>query len=91
MFDILTKVKSDLGVTGTYQDATIKGYIDEVKEYMLDAGVHEKIVNSSVSSGLISRGVADLWTYGSGNASLSPYFMQRVIQLIYRTVEDVQT
>lgn len=78
---ILADVKTALGITGTYQDATIQSYIDEVKQFMLDGGVSESIVNASTSCGIITRGVSDLWNYGSGSASFSPYFYQRVIQL----------
>ena len=81
MADILTKVKSALGITGTYQDATLNIYIDEVKAYMKDAGVLESIINSDVSAGVIARGVTDLWNYGSNTGKLSDYFYQRVSQL----------
>lgn len=84
--ELLTKVKSTLGVTGTYQDTTLTIFIAEVKEYMLDAGVKQVVVDSSSSVGVISRGVSDLWNYGSGNATLSNYFMQRVVQLIFKEV-----
>lgn len=84
----LEKVKTNLGITGTYQDATIQGYIDEVKQFLLDGGVDESIVNSSSSVGVITRGVADLWNYGSGGTSLSPYFIQRAVQLSYKSVGE---
>lgn len=79
---MLEKVKAALGITGNFQDATLQEYIDEVKQYMLDGGVSENVVNSETSSGIITRGVADLWNYGSGQ--LSPYFIERVIQLRYK-------
>jgi len=79
---MLEKVKTNLGITGTFQNGTINGYIEEVKQFLIDAGVDSKIVeDEKYSAGIIYRGVADLWNYGSGGASLSPYFMQRVIQL----------
>lgn len=84
-FDILERVKSDLGLAGnTFHDSTLSGYISEVKEYLLDSGVSESVVNSELSAGVISRGVSDLWNYGSGGATLSPYFKERVVQLIYK-------
>lgn len=86
---LLEQVKSALGITGTFQDTTLSIYIDEVKSYMLDAGVKQTVIDSSVSLGVIVRGVADLWNYGSGDASLSNYFLQRVIQLAFR--EEVTT
>lgn len=81
MADMLDKVKIALGITGTYQDDTLTEYINEVKLYLLDAGVCEAIVNSDVSAGVISRGVSDLWNYGAGK--LSEYFYQRASQLVY--------
>ncbi|WP_286144705.1 hypothetical protein [Bacteroides caecimuris] len=78
---MIDKVKTNLGITGIYQDSTIQGYIDEVKQFMLDAGVQKEVVDAETSVGVITRGVADLWNYGSGGTQLSPYFFQRVIQL----------
>ena len=82
MEDVLKIVKEMLGITGDYQDNTLKCYIEEVQEYMKDAGISEKMVNDKASFGTIARGVCDLWTYGPGK--LSNYFMQRVIQLCYK-------
>ena len=41
-------------------------------------------------AGVFSRGVSDLWNYGSGGTSFSPYFMQRAIQLSGKTVADLE-
>lgn len=78
---MLEQIKNNLGITGTYQDKTIQGYIDEVKQFLLDGGVAKEIVEADSSVGIITRGVADLWNYGSGGTSLSPYFLQRATQL----------
>lgn len=77
--EILTVVKNTLGVTGSYQDSTLTCYINEVIEFMRSAGVTDP--TSSAAVGCISRGVADLWRYDGGEAKLSDYFVQRVIQL----------
>lgn len=86
---LLDKVKSALGITGNYQDATLSVYIDEVKSYMLSAGVPEDVVDSLSSAGVISRGVTDIWNYGTGDGKLSDYFYQRVSQLSY-VVEEAE-
>ena len=86
--EILLAVKTGLGITGTYQDETLKVYIADVKSFLIDAGVSEAVVNSSASVGVITRGVSDLWNYGSGNANLSQYFMQRACQLAYKEAEN---
>ena len=78
--EMLTKVKSALGIDGTYQDSTISEYIDEVVAFLVDAGVKQ----SDITAGVVSRGVSDLWSYGSGNGKLSEYFMQRAAQLSYK-------
>ena len=79
--ELLLKIKSGLGITGTYQDDTIQVYIDEVKEFMRDAGVKKEVVDDTASVGCIMRGVADLWNYSSGGVKFSDYFKKRVIQL----------
>ena len=79
--ELLTKIKSGLGITGTYQDDTLQVYIDEVKSFMKSAGVNKSVIESDAAVGCIIRGVADLWNYESGSANLSPYFVQRLIQL----------
>lgn len=81
---MLEKVKTALGITGEYQDATLQVYLDEVLAYLKDAGVPETVLASDAATGIIVRGVADLWNYGSGGTQLSPYFMQRAIQLAVR-------
>lgn len=70
-------VKNALGITGTYQDNTLDQYIAEVTAFLKDAGVSE----SNITSGVIARGVADLWQYGAGEGKLSSYFMMRAAQL----------
>lgn len=81
---MLDKVKDALGITGTYQDATLRSYIDEVIAYLIDAGVSD----GDITAGIIARGVSDLWNYGSGEARFSEYFMQRAAQLAYMTAPN---
>ena len=81
MTDLLLKVKTALGVTGTSLDSQLGLYIDEVKQYLLSAGVIPSVVESDKSVGVIIRGVADLWNYGNGDTKLSEYFYQRAEQL----------
>ena len=79
--ELLNNVKNALGITGEYQDETLKIYIDEVMDFLIDAGVPER----NITSGIVARGVSDLWNYGSGNGKLSPYFMQRAAQLSFKS------
>lgn len=73
----LVDVKNSLGITGDYQDATVQQWITETVAFLKDAGVPE----SSITSGIVARGVADLWNYGAGDGKLSSYFMIRASQL----------
>lgn len=79
--ELLEKVKIGLGITGDFQDETLKVYIEETKGFLQSAGVQQSVIESEASVGIVMRGVADLWNYGSGNAKLSDYFRMRVIQL----------
>lgn len=76
----LDAVKTAIGVTGTYQDATLKGYYDETIDFLRGAGVKE----ADMTVGVIARGVLDLWNYGAGDGKLSEYFMQRAAQLSFK-------
>jgi len=88
--ELLTKVKTGLGITGSYQDETIKLYIAEVKAFMKDAGASDATVGSDASVGVIIRGVADLWNLESGTVKFSDYFRMRVTQLATGN-DNVQT
>ena len=39
------------------------------------------MIESEAAVGVIVTGVNDLWNYSSGGTKLSPYFIQRVIQM----------
>ena len=73
----LNDVKNALGITGDYQNDTLQVYYDEVISFLRDAGVAE----THSTSGIVARGIADLWNYGSGDGKFSPYFIQRATQL----------
>lgn len=80
--EFLTHVKNALGITGTYQDETLAEYISEIVDFLVSSGVSR----SSITPGIVSRGVSDLWNYGAGSGQLSEYFMQRATQLAYKGV-----
>ncbi len=75
--EMLSHVKNAIGVTGDYQDETLKEYINEVITFLNDAGVP----SSKITPGIVARGVSDLWNYGAGEGKLSSYFMVRATQL----------
>lgn len=81
--ELLTQVKLRLGITGAYQDGLLSGYIDDVKAFLTDAGVPTQVINSNASIGVIARGVADTWNYGSGDGEFSKMFFQRAAQLVH--------
>jgi len=79
--ELLNGVKTRLGITGSYHDNLFMAYIEDVKAYLLSAGVKPRVINGSSSIGCIARGVADLWNYGAGEGEFSEVFNQRLIQL----------
>lgn len=81
--ELLAKVKIALfgSAAGAWRDDTLQVYIDEIKEFMANAGVPADVIESEAAVGVIVTGVNDLWNYSSGGTKLSPYFIQRVIQM----------
>ena len=77
---MLDGVKIALNITGNFQDETLKQYIEEVTEFLKDAGVK----HNHITVGIVARGVSDLWNYGAGGGVLSEYFYRRTAQLYYK-------
>lgn len=80
---LLETVKIRIGITGEFQNDRIQGYIDDIKQYLLDGGVEREIVEAPSSAGVIVRGVYDLYY----NDNLSSYFIERASQLSYKEVD----
>lgn len=80
MAEMLASVKNALGITGNYQDATITVYINEVMDFLKNAGVSE----NNITPGIVAIGVGDLWQYGAGNGKFSSAFTMRATQLAYK-------
>lgn len=78
---MLDQVKKLLGITGKFQDETIQGWIDEIKQLMIDGGIPSSIVNDVKSAGVIARGIDDVYFQ---KTDLSNYFWQRATQLAYK-------
>lgn len=78
---MLDQVKKLLGITGKFQDETIQGWIDEIKQLMIDGGIPPSIVNDVKSAGVIARGIDDVYFQ---KTDLSNYFWQRATQLAYK-------
>lgn len=78
---MLEQVKKLLGVTGKFQDETISGWIDEIKQLMIDGGIPPSIVDDVKSAGVIAKGIDDLYFQ---KTNLSNYFWQRATQLAYK-------
>ena len=83
-YQYLDRVKVLSNITGTYQNETVKEYIEEAIQYMVDAGVAEDYARGPKAVGTVARGVTDLWNYGAGEGRLSDYFKERVVQLAYK-------
>jgi hypothetical protein len=76
----LADVKAALNIVGDYQDSALQIYFDEVKEFLIEAGVKAE----NITKGIMARGVSDLWNYGAGEGKFSAYFLQRASQLSYK-------
>ena len=74
---MLEKVKECLGITGNYQDDIIQGWIDEIKQLMIDGGIAPSIVNDEKINWICSkkhtnralRGLTSAGTKGRGLTS----------------------
>lgn len=81
---LLARVKTARNNTGEYHDGRIGIYIDEVKQYLLDAGVPAALLETEAIVGVVAIGVDNLMEEGA----LSDYFKQRAIQLRNKPVPE---
>lgn len=81
---LLKKVKEARNETGTFHDKRIGIYIDEVKQYLLGAGVPAAVLDTDAVVGIVAIGVDNLMEEGV----LSDYFRQRAIQLRNTPVKE---
>lgn len=88
MGELLSKVKSALGITSSAQDDTLKVYIDGMKDFLKSAGVPSEVVEDKISYGAIIAGVTDTWNYSGGEIKLSPYTKERITQLKHAKPEN---
>lgn len=83
---ITNKVIKALTLTSFHKEI-IQPFVEDVKFYLKSAGIKDSVILSTASVGVFIRGVSDLWNYGSGGTTLSPYFRERVIQLATAAIE----
>jgi len=81
---LLERVKTARNETGDFHDGRISVYIDEVKQYLLGAGVPAAVLETDAVVGIVAIGVDNLMEEGA----LSDYFKQRAIQLRNTPVKE---
>lgn len=82
---LLERVKETNNITGEYQDARVRGFIDDVKRFMAQADVPAAVLETDAVVGLIAMGVDSLMETGA----LTEYVKMRIIQERLTPVEGV--
>ena len=65
-----------------YHKSQIQPYYNDALNFLRDAGVPESVVVSSKATGCIARYVQDTFNLNSNAVNLSPFFYQRLKQLM---------
>lgn len=76
--ELLIDVKKGMLISGDYNDASLKIYIEEAKDHMKEAGISDTYIDSKKAVGIITLIVSDL--YGT-EKKLSEYTQNRLYQL----------
>lgn len=66
-------------------EETVRPHYNSIIGYIVDAGVSESHILNTRTVGVVSRGVSDIWNYGSGTGVLSEFFFQSLAQLVYKS------
>lgn len=75
--NLLEEIKNRMLISGDFHNAILLSYIEDIKQYLISAGVDKTVVNSKKAIGCIARGVNDLFNQNE----FSDFFKQRAIQL----------
>lgn len=72
--ELLEKVKIGLSVGGSFNDDTLIIKTMAVKQYMLNAGITEEVLETDLGIATLTVGVMDLWNLNSGEVKFSYAF-----------------
>ena len=72
--DLYIKTREAMGIHVDYQDDQLKPRFLTVFQYLKNAGISEAKLLSEDAVGLLATGVSDLWNYGAGGTTFSPFF-----------------
>lgn len=87
--ELLTKIKSGLGITSNYNDETLSIKMLAVKQYMLNAGITTEQLETDLGIAALTVGVNDLWNLSSGEVKFSPAFNILLTHLQVVSLPDV--
>lgn len=72
--NLYIKTREAMGIYVTYQDDQLKPRFMTVYQYLKNAGISDATLLSEDTIGLLATGVSDLWNYGAGGTTFSPFF-----------------
>lgn len=72
--ELYIKTREAMGIHVSYQDDQLKPRFLTVFQYLKNAGISEAKLLSEDAVGLLATGVSDLWNYGAGGTTFSPFF-----------------
>ena len=72
--ELYIKTREAMGIYVNYQDDQLKPRFYTVFQYLRNAGISEAKLLSEDAVGLLATGVSDLWNYGAGGTTFSPFF-----------------
>lgn len=73
--ELLAKVKSGLGNSGSHNDPNLRIKMIAVKQYMLNAGITLEQLESELGIATLTVGVSDLWNVAPGEVKFSEAFL----------------
>ena len=79
--ELLAKIIEGLSIAGSYNDAQLITKMLAVKEYMLNAGINIKNIESNLGIATLTIGVLDIWNLTSGDVHFSDIFNNLMTQL----------
>lgn len=88
--ELLAKVKTGMGMGAAFNDPNLQIKTIAVKQFMLNAGITQELIESDLGVATLTIGVTDLWNLSAGEIKFSDAFLSILMpQLMVVSLPDV--
>jgi hypothetical protein len=86
--EIREKVKVNLNIEDTDNDASLMIKVIAVKQYMINSGASQSQIETDYGVAILTIGVNDIWSMEGGSLKFSDIFNNMLVQMAIKSYEE---